>query len=521
MFQLRDQVRQQRVMNLTRGFLSFYDCMVKIDDVQALVDHVASCARKGFLLRHMTFEFCRFHDDDGTLEALQDFFRHTATAIESISFVKNHLSNADIARVLDGAHNKELMIILPGGNASYLHRHLILSSQCHVENLNLDFKGAVNYADLDEDMVAAICKLQRLEKMRLDGWTMTDETFAQLITGIRCNATLKSLHLGRIRGLTTASSSELVKLGTYLPQLVLVSSQDNTNNSQSSSSLSRQGLEELHISMIPSLFVVTNNNNGRDANHNGDPNAIRRSISHQAEQEDGLSDTRYTVETFEELFRNMSIRHVSIQESRVHPKVVCAIFRGLAQSSDSPKQGDQNQQQQQVQQQRQSQAQQRRRSDTGAGIAVFCLKAWNFTDAEFQQLLTSLPKMRLSKLDVSQGGINFATQEELIIKALRPNLCLRELDLSYRGDTLNAASHATLGSLLKRNCNLKMVRNVLEYYPSGRMDILDKLAITQLLAEEADQTKKNKNGDPKNKGVAALDALYLLLNHRILESALS
>ena len=547
MFQLRDQVRQQRLMNLTRGFLSFYDCMVKLEDVRALVEHVAQCARKGIFLRHLTFEFCRFHEDDGTLEALKDFF-HQTTSIESISMVKNHLNNTNIARMLDGAHNKELIVILPGGNDAFLHRDLILTAcQNKVEKLFLDFKGSMNYAELDSGMVASLSRMRRLQVLRLDGWTMTDSVFADLVKGIRRNATLKSLHLGRIRGLTTASMSKIVTLGSYES-----SSNENSSSTQQKSTSHPQheqqqrhcGLEELHISMIPSLFALLS----AQPNEHRPENGPRQQQEHQQNEPITVPAAPSTVETFEEYFQTMTIQHVSIQESRLNHDIVRAIFRGLANQRPVP---ETKQHYPLFPNEQQPQSYTRH----SAGISVFSLKSWSFSEAEFKELLSCLPKMRLSKLDLSQGGIDFSSHPLAIINALRPNLSLRELDLSYRGHTLNASTHATLGALLKRNSNLRMVQNVLEFHPSGRMDVLDKLAISRLMeevdhenqqqkqqtaqkekpnekhaldalstgqdqqqAEGQDQQQAEKEKSNENHGVAALDALFLLLKHRILET---
>ena len=553
MFQLRDQVHQQRVMNLTRGFLSFYDCMVKVEDVRALMDHVALCTSKGFYLRHITFEFCRFHEHDGTLEALQEFFQTTDT-IRSISFVKNRLSNQDIARVLQGAHNTELMIILPGGTASLHHRHEIVHS-CHarVEKLFLDYKGAVNFAALDDDMVATLSKLQCLQLMRLDGWTMTDSSFSKLVWGIRSMATLKSLHIGRIRGLTTASLIELGRLGVNQSIPSSTSSRDNLHNHYTQQQpLDQYGLDELCISMIPSLFVVMDHD--QETSSSTSDTTATANTAQDNEEAIMMTTPPTTTKFFEELFRRLAIRQVSIQESRLNHNVVQAIFRGLAAQRDQA--DDQQQvtsannkkdpQELQLRQRRAQQLPQLQPEGQHCGISVFRLKAWSFTEGEFTQLLQSLPHMKLSKLDVSQGGIDVSSRQDDILKALRPNLCLRELDLSYRGVTLNASTHAPLGSLLKRNRNLRMVHNILQFYPSGRLDILDKLAISKLVQESNEDTTKNnnnrsssnnnnklgsnhksKNQTNNNNGtthhnhdVAALDALYLLLNHRILEAAI-
>jgi hypothetical protein len=180
--------------------------------------------------------------------------------------------------------------------------------------------------------------------------TISDTNFAKLVKGIRGNlaTTLQSLHICRIRGLTCASLPEIAKLGVVEPcgiddmvdddddrQEEKKEEYDRMENIQQQLLLQQKqryggGLEELHISMIPSLFVM---------------------------KEDHGDDDQAAVANMESFFRNLSIRQVTIQESRLDRSIVRAIFRGLA--AQAPK--------------RQS----------SAGISTFRLKAWSFSDDEF------------------------------------------------------------------------------------------------------------------------------------------
>ena len=301
-------------------------------------------------LRRISFEFCRFHPN--CLDLLRTFFQQTPS-LESISFIKNFIaSNNDISHVLSDAHNTELTLVLPGGKAALHHRHAIQQAcQNRIEKLHLDFKGSGNVADeLDEDMVACLPKMVKLKLLRLDGWTISDTNFAKLVKGIRGNlaTALQSLHICRIRGLTCASLPEIAKLGVVEPcgiddmvdddddrQEEKKEEYDRMENIQQQLLLQQKlryggGLEELHISMIPSLFVMKN---------------------------DHSDDAQAAVANMESFFRNLSICQVTIQESRLDCSIVRAIFRGLA--AQAPK--------------RQS----------SAGISTFRLKAWSFSDDEF------------------------------------------------------------------------------------------------------------------------------------------
>lgn len=213
MFPLRCVLeRRGKAGLLEDGCLKFRQCSLTSRDVSYLMEFVLDeCCE--IPLRGIIFWHCQFDTkDDLMMQLLVQFF--STLKLSCIEFDSPSIGNGRISEMIQGSRDSltELIFTWSFARAASVNRHLVFDSLHQLKKLTLNFNGLEFFADMDSDLIAALSKMNLMEELKLDGWTIRDWTFCDFVHSIQQLSLLRLLQLSNVRGLTPASLEKLAEL---------------------------------------------------------------------------------------------------------------------------------------------------------------------------------------------------------------------------------------------------------------------------------------------------------------------